>query len=167
MTSAARATEIETLRQQLAERDAKIRDQAREIAELKKDVATLKSLAERLLAQRVGRKQETPGQGNLFTGPVAKVEPTTPSAEVATEPDDGSSAEAAPAAKKKGAPRRPCKLDMADLPRVDVVHEVPTEQRVDALTGKQLVPIGEHVFEELDYQRPRLVVKRHRRPIYG
>ena len=167
MTSAARATEIETLRQQLAERDAKIRDQAREIAELKKDVATLKSLAERLLAQRVGRKQETPGQGNLFTGPVAKIEPTTPSAEVAAEPDDGSSAEATPAAKKKGTPRRPCKLDMADLPRVDVVHEVPTEQRVDALTGKQLVPIGEHVFEELDYQRPRLVVKRHRRPIYG
>ena len=85
------------LRQQLAERDAKIVDQARKIAELKKDVATLKSLAERLLAQRVGRKQETPGQGNLFTGPVAKVEPTTPSAEVAAEPDDGSSAEAAPA----------------------------------------------------------------------
>ena len=169
MTSADLELENKQLRQQLADRDGRIRDQARRIAELEKDVATLKSLVEKLLAQRGSHSHETPGQGNLFTGPAAKADPAQPSAEVAVEPDDGSCAPAtpAPASKKKGTPRRPCKIDTAGLPRVDVLHDVPAEQRVDSVTGKQLVQTGEHVFEELDYQRPRLVVKCHRRPIYG
>jgi transposase len=44
---------------------------------------------------------------------------------------------------------------------------VPEDQRVDSVTGKTLVQIGEKVFEELDYTRAQLVVIRHRQPIYG
>ncbi|MFN9656317.1 MAG: hypothetical protein ACK55Q_11460 [Dolichospermum sp.] len=52
MTTSARDTEIEALRQQVADRDAKLRDQARKIAELTNDVASLKAVVEKMLAQR-------------------------------------------------------------------------------------------------------------------
>jgi transposase len=170
VTTSARDTEIEALRQQVADRDAKLRDQARKIAELTNDVASLKAVVEKMLAQRGGGMKVPAGQGLLFAEPAAQAEPTKATSEVAAEPDDGSANATTPtkqASKKKGTPRQPCKVDTTGLPRVDVLHDVPEAQRIDPVTGKPLVLTGEHVSEELDYQRAKLLVKRHRRPIYG
>ena len=105
MTTSARDTEIEALRQQVADRDAKLRDQARKIAELTNDVASLKAVVEKMLAQRGGGMKVPAGQGLLFAEPAAQAEPTKATSEVAAEPDDGSANATTPtkqASKKKG-----------------------------------------------------------------
>lgn len=168
--SATLESENRMLRQQLAERDATIADRDRQIAKLAQDIATLQGAVTTLLAQRGGGVHVPKGQGLLFpllgTAPVAAPKPDT-TADTKPASGDQSKQPTAPAAKKKGTPRTPCKVDTVGLPSEDRLHDVPEAQRIDSVTGKPLVRIGEKVFEELDYQRGKLRVIRHRQPIYG
>lgn len=171
VTEADLANEITMLRAQLAERDATIGDRDKTIAKLAKDLATLQDAVTKLLAQRGGGHRVNEKQGLLFPATITAVEPTAPSASVDAEPDDGGNDDAdkqqQPSAKRKGTPRKPGKIDTAGLPSVDLLHDVPEAQRIDAATGKPMVQIGEKVFEELDYLRAQLRVIRHVQPIYG
>ncbi len=58
------------------------------------------------------------------------------------------------------------KLD-ARLPRVDVVHDLPEEQKVCTEHGVALVRFGEEKSEQLDYQPARVRVIRNIRPKYS
>lgn len=70
--------------------------------------------------------------------------------------------------KKKHQPkRRVQKIDMGALPREVVTHELPESERVCPKTGVQLEPIGEKVFEEIDYTPGKLRIIEHRRVQYG
>ena len=55
----------------------------------------------------------------------------------------------------------------ADLPRVEIVHDLPEAEKVCATDGTALVRIGEQVAEQLDYQPAKLRVLRHIRPQYA
>lgn len=169
MTPADLVLEISALRQQLSERDAVIADRDQAIAKLARDFAKLQDALKKLLAQRGGGHRVPEGQGLLFADALEPVEPTPSTATVDAEPDDGGKDDQAkPAApKKKGTPRKPGKIDTTGLPSEDRVHDVPEAQRVDPVTGKPLVKIGETVFEELDYQRAQLRMIRHVQLIYG
>jgi transposase len=173
VTGADFASDDSMLRQQLTERDvtiaernATIADRDKTIAKLAKDVAMLQEAVTRLLAQRRGGHRVDERQGLLFPATFTPVESTAPTAAVDAEPDDGGQAQPAPT-KKKGTPRKPGKIDTAGLPSEDRVHDVAESERIDRLTGKPLVKIGEQVFEELDYQRAQMRVIRHVRPVYG
>jgi hypothetical protein len=149
----------------ISERDAAIADRDTQIKQLATDLATLQQVVKELLARRGGGYRIPEGQGVLFSeATLATPQAATPAADTA-EADDGTGEEAstAPKSKKPGTPRTPRKMDTTGLPREDRLHDVPESQRVDATTGKPLVPIGEKVFEEVDYQRAKLVVIRHRR----
>ena len=163
--------EAEALKQRLAEREATVRDRDKTIAKLAQDVATLQEAVKRLLAPRGGGHRVPEGQGLLFRETITAIEPTAPTQPVDAEPDDGGRDDANQAksstTKRKGTPRKPCKIDTTGLPSEDRLHEVPETERIDSTTGKPLVQIGEKVFEELDYQRAQLRVIRHRQPIYG
>ena len=64
--------------------------------------------------------------------------------------------------------KRPARrIDTSALPRSERVHELPEDERVCPHTGLTLVPVGEKIFEEIDYQRARLTVVVHRRIVYG
>jgi transposase len=178
VTPADLALENSVLRKQLSERNAAIAEQTatiadrdKTIAKLAQDVATLQDAVKKLLAQRGGgghRVHEK--QGLLFPETITATEPTPAAASVDAEPDDGGddANQTKPStAKKKGTPRKPGKIDTAGLPSEDRLHDVPEGQRVDPVTGKPLVKLGEKVFEELDYQRAQLRVIRHVQPIYG
>jgi transposase len=54
----------------------------------------------------------------------------------------------------------------AELPRVDVVHDIPEDQKQCAC-GSELSRIGEEVSEQLNYVPARLEVIRHIRPKYA
>jgi transposase len=65
------------------------------------------------------------------------------------------------ARKKRG--RKPLP---ADLPRVDVLHDIPEEEKQCAC-GTQLSRIGEDISEKLDYIPAKIQVIRHIRPKYA
>jgi len=101
--------------------------------------------------------EHSPDQVRLFDE--AEVLAAIPDAE-ADAPDDDP--DHAPKAKARGK-RAPLP---AELPRVDIVHELPEDQRVCAC-GTPMVEIGEEISEQLDIVPMKIQVLRHIRKRYG
>jgi transposase len=55
----------------------------------------------------------------------------------------------------------------ATLPRVEIVHDLPDEQKVCAADGTALVHIGEEICEQLDFKPAQIRVIRNIRPKYA
>jgi transposase len=55
----------------------------------------------------------------------------------------------------------------AALPRVEIVHDLPEEQKVCAADGTRLTRIGEEISEQLDYKPAQVRVIRNIRPKYA
>src|SRR6516165_2817370 len=133
------------LERQLDETCATTEELQRSYACLKEEYLALKRL---LFGPRRERLPEAPGQGHLFdTRPLTSTPP-----EPASDPS-----ESAPAKRREGHGRRP----IADhLPRRDVLHDVPEEDR-RCTCGRAKTKIGEDVAEQLDYIPGKLEVLRH------
>lgn len=164
--------QLEEVGAQLAKRDAEIAelqaaivDRDGRIEGLAGQLATLEAHVKRLLAGRGGGHRIPEGQGLLFSeGAFAADEPE------ATEADEGpTDDEQAAGDPPRKEPRRQGrrKIDTSGLPVREQIHELPEGERVCPDTGQPLVPVGEKVFEEIDYQRPRLTLVRHKRVVYG
>lgn len=144
---------------------------AQERAARHKDVATiehqsvridsLKETINKLLAQRFGRSSEKlpeldAAQIHLFDEAETILEAD------AGEPDDDDGIEVA------GHKRRPRRAPIpADLPRVDVLHDLPAEQQFCPHDGSALKRIGEDVSEQLDIIPAKIQVLRHVRAKYA
>lgn len=171
--------EIETLRRQLKKRDLEItglkallEDRDAAIARVSSDLAKLQALANQFLSRRRGGTHVPEGQGLLFSkGEATDALVDVPGADAASGDDEGAADEEddspAPARRRKGTKRTPGKIDTTGLPRTRAIHDLPEDQRIDSVSGKQLVCIGERVTEELDYQRGRLQVIEHVQKLYG
>jgi transposase len=111
----------------------------------------------RLLQNEIfGRKSEVrpvidPNQLQLFT-PTETVEPVQPDESIAIKGH---------ARKKRG--RKPLP---EDLPRIEVVHDLPEDEKQCAC-GAALSRIGEEICEKLDYVPAKMQVIRHIRPKYA
>ena len=140
------------LERQLDETCATTEELQRSYACLKEEYLALKRL---LFGPRRERLPEAPGQGHLFdTEPLTSVPPVP----AASDPSDP-----APAKHRKGHGRRP----IGDhLPRRDVLHDVPEEQRT-CTCGRARTRIGEDVTEQLDYIPGKIEVLRHIYPKYA
>ena len=170
MSSSERQIEVERLRRELAKRDSRIAeleamliDRDGTIARISKDLAKLQAVLTQLLSQRRGSLRIPEGQGLLFgecaagSGPAEAANADAASADDEVSGDDEDDSPAPdPRAKRKS--RTPGKIDTTGLPRERVVHDLPEDQRIDRISGKPLVAVGERVTEELDYQRGRLRV---------
>jgi transposase len=179
VTHGALQAEIEKLRRRLAkkdsiiaERDAVLADRDAKIARLAEDVATMQKVVAQLMAQRRGGVRVPEGQGLLFSerqaGDVAVDAPSNEAGSAADEEaGDDEEADIRPPKKPKGTKRTPGRIDTTGLPRKREVHDLPENQRIDPVSGKALVPVGERVTEELNYQRGRLDVTEHVQILYG
>jgi transposase len=98
-----------------------------------------------------------PGQGSFFE----LLGETPPAAEEVPVIEDGDVKVAAHSRKKKG--RKPLP---EDLPREEVVHDIPEEEKICSC-GCEMERIGEEVSEVLHYQKAELKVIRHTRPKYA
>lgn len=168
------SVDVERLRATLAERDAKnealyrINAELREQnEELRKQITFLRREFERLLRGRGGAHLIAEGQGTLFgeelPTPVAEPEPA---AEHAHEAPDGETPD--DQIKKRHKPKnRARKVDSSALPRETVFHELSESERICPSTGVLLVPIGEKIFEEIDYTPAQLSVIEHHQVKYG
>ena len=147
----------------VADRDARI-------AKLEQQVAFLSSQVEQLLRGRQRFPEMPERQGSLFPDGVleqGQEESTSDSSDDESGSDSDSDDDSAAEEPPDPPPRRPRRIDTTGLPQREVVHELPEAERVCPTTGLALVPVGEKVFEELDYVRARLELVRHRRVIYG
>ena len=168
MTSTAQrsVSEIDYLRNALAESNAKNEALRVQNEELRSQIALLQREIKRLLRGRGGAHLIEEGQGTLFGD-----DPPAPPEENAVPPHlneapDGETPD--DSIKGRNKPKRPArKVDASALPRKTVVHELPQEQRVCPVTDVALIPIGEKVFEEIDYTAAMLSVIEHRQVVYG
>lgn len=172
MSSHALQLENEKLRAQLADRDAKIVDRDAKIDRLARDLRTLEALVKQLLSGRRRGHLIAEGQGVLFPDPPASLEQATDDASetdgAGEERDDqADDDDQAPEKRRNGARSRPRKIDTSALPCEERVHELPEEERVCPDTGQALVPVGEKLFDEIDFQRAKLTLIRHRQVVYG
>src|SRR6516165_7251920 len=143
---------LRDLKRELDEFVATTEELQRSYACLKEEYLALKRL---LFGPRRERLPEAPGQGHLFDA-----EPTT---SVPPEPPASDPSEPAPAKHRKGHGRRP----IGDhLPRRDVLHDVPEDQRTCSC-GRGKTKIGEDVTEQLDYIPGKIEVLRHIYPKYA
>jgi transposase len=117
----------------------------------------------RLARQRLfGRRSEShPGQGWLFNEAEALCEASA--GVEAAEQGDLAPADSAPAGKQPRGKRRPLP---AELPRVEIFHEVPESQRTCGC-GTPMVEIGQEVSEQLDIVPMQVRVLRHIRKRYA
>lgn len=167
--------ENETLKEQLAARDvviadckAAIADRDATIAKLAKDVATLQQQVKQLLGPRGASYRIPDRQLVLFSEGVPQSAPVVPAAVEPSESDDGivGNGDSRPAKQRKHrAGKR--KIDTTGLPREDRLHELAEDKRICPDTGQALVPVGEKIFEEIDFIRAQLRVIRHRQVVYG
>lgn len=104
------------------------------------------------------------GQGRLFDEAEVLAAETAEAQDVAPIPPEtpAASAAAKPAVKARGK-RAPLP---AELPRVEIVHDVPEAERTCAC-GTPMVVIGQQVSEQLDIVPMQIRVLRHVRHTYG
>jgi transposase len=146
-----------------------------ELAELKelverlgRDNALLKEKLFRLMRQRYGPKGDrfAEGQLELFTELFGEEEREEPDAGALEAPDVELPEDPAPKSARRQK-RQAREIDYQSLPREHRLHELPDDQRICPLTGKQLVPVGAKTFEELEYRPAELIVVEHERVEYG
>jgi len=110
--------------------------------------------------------EQMPGQARLFDEAEVLAQATTDAQDIAPVPAPSAPSvteNSPPALKKNRGKRRPL---AADLQRVDVVHDVPEDQRI-CPCGTPMVEIGEEVSEQLDIVPMQIRVLRHIRKRYG
>jgi len=106
------------------------------------------------------------GQGWLFNEVEALLDASPEAAETVQLPaaDAGTDTASKPAAVRRARGKR--RALPAELPRVDVIHDVPEDKRTCAC-GTSMVEIGEEVSEQLDIVPMQVRVLRHIRKRYG
>jgi len=168
--------ENEKLKAQLAERDAAIVDRDAKIEKLARDLRVLEAYVKEMLRGRHRGHLIAEGQGVLFPDPPASPEETNDDASEADGAGEESGGDEAngedggdqgPEKKRKKARPRARKIDTSMLPCEERVHELPEEERVCPDTGQPLVAVGEKIFEEIDFQRAKVTLIRHRQVVYG
>lgn len=114
--------------------------------------------------------EQMPGQSWLFNEAEVLAMPRPPEAAEFDSADQGEKSDLnkdASASQGADKPRRGGRAALpSELPRVDIVHDVPESERVCAC-GTPMVVIGEEVSEQLDIVPMKIQVLRHIRRRYG
>ncbi len=139
--------------------EQKLADSEAQNALLRQQVTLLQEQLAWMKRRMFGRSSEksssadiSPDQGWLFNE--AEVLSTVPAPETLTI--------AAHERKRSGRKRL-----AADLPRVEVIHDIPDSEKICERDGTALERIGEESSEQLDYQPAKVRVIRHVRPKYA
>jgi transposase len=146
-------SQLRDLERQLEETCSTTEELQRSYACLKEEYLTLKRL---FFGPRRERLPEAPGQQHLFDNDA----PPPPPMESA---DPASDQELPTRKPKKGHGRRQI---ADDLPRIEVPHDVPPEDRICGC-GREKARIGEDVTEQLEYEPGKLSVLKHIYPKYA
>jgi len=146
--------DVEELRRTVVSQQQALQSQEKTINVLKEEIRLLKH---RLFGHKADRwSTEEVRQGRLFN------EAEAGAAELLAKEQPPSISVAAHTRRPRG--RRPLP---ENLPREEVVHDIPEEQKVCGCCGKPLTRIGEETNEKLKLIPQRLIAVRHIRPKYA
>ncbi|BAH75343.1 IS66 family transposase zinc-finger binding domain-containing protein [Solidesulfovibrio magneticus] len=145
-----------------------------DINSLPDDPAALKALIVDMAAEHQALEQRLRLLNLIIYGPKSEKKPRTgqeqqlslfDEAEQAVEEHKPQTFEeaCAPASTRRKRGRRP---NPADLPRVEIIHDLPESEKA-CPCGAELVRIGEEVSEKLDIVPAKIQVIRHIRPKYA
>ncbi len=140
------------LEQQLAESQARNALLEQQVALLQEQLAWMKRRMFGRSSEKSSAEDISPDQGWLFNE--AEVLSTLPAPETLT---------IAAHERKRGGRKKLA----ADLPRVEVIHDLPESEKTCERDGTALERIGEETSEQLDYQPAKVRVIRHVRPKYA
>jgi transposase len=144
----------------LAACHAMIRQLLTQLGQSHRQMSQMEHQLQQLLRRLYGRSSETldPRQMVLFTELLAELKKQSPPSELESKP--------APAAdpNRSGHGRR--KLP-ADLPREQIVHDLPEDEKPCPCCGAMRTVIGRAVSEQIDYEPAKLKVIEHVRLTYG
>jgi transposase len=141
-----------SLEQQLADSQARNALLEQQVALLQEQLAWMKRRMFGRSSEKSAAEDISPDQGWLFNE--AEVLSTLPAPETLT---------IAAHERKRGGRKKLA----ADLPRVEVIHDLPESEKVCERDGTALERIGEECSEQLDYQPAKVRVIRHVRPKYA
>jgi len=169
VSSNAPQLEVGRLKAQLAERDAAIVDRDAKIERLGHDLRALEAYVKEVLRGRRRGDLIAEGQGVLFPdSPASPEQAADDASEIDGDGDESDDDDdRAREKRRKGKRSRSRKIDTSALPCEERVHELPEEERVCPNTGQTLVAVGEKLFEEIDFQRAKVTLIRHRQVVYG
>ena len=148
---------VEALRVLVLRRNAELEERNAELKARDAEIAQLREYVRLLRYQRFGRKSEkvSPDQLSIFNEAEREVAEAAPG-----EPDEIE----VPAHTRRKGGRRPLP---ESLPCIEVVHDLPEEEKVCARDGTRLVEIGREESEQLEIIPAKLRRVRHIRPKYG
>jgi transposase len=128
----------------------------------------LQHQVEQLLKRLYGRRSEKLDPNQLMFDPLileALNQPETDSKLLCELPVD---AKPAPQKSNKTSRRHPGRIPIPEhLERVEIVLDIPEEEKICPETGKPLKKIGEEVSEKLEYRPGKLIVNVYKRPKYA
>ena len=155
-------TEIEKLKKEIRILQEK---QSSEIEKLKEENRLLQEKINILIANRFGPSSEK--QTIELPGQFDEAEQDQENADSESEAEEPEIIEV-PAHQRRKRKPKPKRKPLPDaLPREDIIHDLPVEERVCAIDGSELVVVGQEVSEQLEIIPAQIKVNRNIRLKYG
>ena len=137
-----------------------------QLTSAQRQIAMLQHQVEELLRRVYGRRSEKLHPDQLMLDPLMMEALTQP--EVSPTPLVEVPETPSPKKAKKARRRHPGRIPIPEhLERVEILLDVPEEEKTCPETGAPLKKIGEEVSEKLEYRPGKLIVNVYRRPKYA
>jgi transposase len=161
-------TTLEQANKLIEEQYTQIEELTRQLTSAQRQVNTLQHQVEQLLRRVYGRRSEKMDPNQLMFDSLLVEALEQPDASPQDEPPEPQQ-DSAPAGKRAAAARRrhPGRLPIPEhLERVEIILDIPDEDKVCPETGEPLKQIGWEVSEKLEFRPGRLLVNVYKRPKY-
>lgn len=159
---------LEQANKVIEQQHTQIEELSRQLTAAQRQLKTLQHQVEQLLRRIYGRRSEKMDPNQLmFDGLLldALEHPAAPHDDAATQQPDITLAGNRSSAARR---RHPGRLPIPEhLERVEIILDIPDEDKVCPHTGKPLNRIGWEVSEKLEYRPGRLLVNVYKRPKYA
>jgi transposase len=150
----------------IEQKDLQIEELNKKLHSTQLSLKMLQHQIDQLLRRVYGRRSEKLDPRQLLLDPLVMEVLQQPEAERADEPSDSS----APGKKKsrKTNRRHPGRIPIPEhLERVEILLDIPEEEKICPETGKPLKQIGVETSEKLEYRPGKLIVNVYKRPKYA
>ena len=147
-----------------AQKDAQIGELSRKIESLQRQLTTLQHQMEQMLRRLYGRKSEkiNPNQLMFDSIVIESLEQTGKEQQPETQVEQEVQVKARKASRHHGRVPIPEHLE-----RVEIILDIPEDQKICPETGKPLKVVNIEVSEKLEYRPGKLIVNVYKRPQYA